>query len=230
MAAYQYIAITYIAELLLGWTEDAEADVPDLLEAGRRAVTLSPADSLSQGMYGNALAIAGDHDEALSCLRRALALNANSVNVLGPCSLLLSASGDPRGANDMIERMLRLAPAHYFRSGFLSQMALNCYRIGELERGLSLVSEALKLKPDAPCCHIVHAEILRATGRPDAAKTSIAKAYKVRPDLNEALSDFSVAIDPFRIALYLPGIGLTRLAIQMTRRLTPNKATISPTI
>ena len=43
------------------------------------------------------------------------------------------------------------------------------------------------MKPDAPSCHIVHAEILRATGRSDAAKASIARAYQVRPDLNEAL-------------------------------------------
>jgi hypothetical protein len=35
--------------------------------------------------------------------------------------------------NEMLERMLRLAPAHYFRAGFLSQMALNWLCLGDPE-------------------------------------------------------------------------------------------------
>jgi adenylate cyclase len=187
VAACQYLANAYIAELFLGWTEDAEADLQNLLEAGRRATALSPADSLSQGLHGCALGFAEEHDEALSCVRRALALNTNSVNVLGPCGNALSFSGEAPEANEMLERMLRLAPAHYFRAGFLSQMALNCSRLGEHERGLPLVSEALKLKPEALCCHIIHAGILKALGRSEAASAAISKAYQRRPDLNRAL-------------------------------------------
>jgi tetratricopeptide (TPR) repeat protein len=195
VAAYQYIANAYIAELYLGWTEDAEADIENLLEAAGRAIALSPGDSLSQGLYGGGLALSGDHDGALACVRRATALNANSVNVLGPCGTVLSLAGEAREANEMIDRMLRLTPAHYYRAGFLATMSINHLRLGEPERGLPLASEALKLKPDAPSCHLVHAEILRATGRSDAAKVSIAKAYQVRPDLNEALVR---AIFPYR--------------------------------
>src|SRR5216110_383901 len=56
---------------------------------------------------------------------------------------------DATGANDLLERMLRLAPAHYFRSVFLARMALNWLQQGEPKRALALVGEALKLKPEA---------------------------------------------------------------------------------
>ena len=195
VAAYQYIANACIAEIYLGWTEDPQADVESLLEAARRAIALSPADSLSQGLYGGALALSEDHDGALACVRRAAALNANSVNVLGPCGTVLSLAGEAREANEMIDRMLRLTPAHYYRAGFLSTMSLNYLQLGEPERGLPLTSEALKLKPEAPCCHIVHAQILKTIGRSESAEAAVAKAYRLRPDLNEALVR---AVFPYR--------------------------------
>jgi adenylate cyclase len=66
---------------------------------------------------------AGNHDDGLACARRALALNSNSVNVLGPCGHTVSFSGEFRESNEMLGRALRLAPAHYFRAPFLSQMS-----------------------------------------------------------------------------------------------------------
>jgi adenylate cyclase len=186
VAAYQYLANAYIVDLMTGWTED-EADARNLLEAGRLAISLSPGDYLSQGLCAVGLAFVRNYDEALAHARRALALNTNSINVLGPCGNTLSFSGEAREANEMLERMLRLAPAHYFRAGFLSQMALNWLCLGDPERGLPLVSEALKLKPEAICCHITHAKISASLGCHEAAKVAISHAYRCRPDLNRSL-------------------------------------------
>jgi adenylate cyclase len=186
VAAYQYLANAYIVDLMAGWTED-KADAGNLLEAARKATSLSPGDHLSQGLYAVGLASVGNHDEALAYARRALALNNNSINVLGPCGNVLSFSGEAREANEMLERMLRLAPAHYFRAGFLSQMALNWLCLGDPKRGSPLVSEAIKLKPEAICCHIIHAKISASLGRHEAAKAAISDAYRYRPDLDRAL-------------------------------------------
>ena len=188
VAAYQYLANAYITDLIYGWTED-EADAGNLLEAARRATSLSPGDYLSQGLYAVGLAFVGNYDEALAHARRALALNSNSINVLGPCGNTLSFSGEVREANEMMERMLRLSPAHYFRAGFLSQMALNWLCLGDPERGLPLVSEAIKLKPEAICCHITHAQISASLSRHEAAKVAISEAFRYRPDLNRSLID-----------------------------------------
>jgi len=54
----------YFVELFTGWTEDANADVANLLEAGKQGAALSSADSLSQGLFGCALAFVGNHDDA----------------------------------------------------------------------------------------------------------------------------------------------------------------------
>jgi adenylate cyclase len=187
VAAHQYLANAYILELFAGWTKDAKSDIENLLEASRQATALSPADSLSQGLSGCALAFAGNHDDALAQVRAALRLNNNSVNVLGPCANALAFSGQFGEANEMIDRMLRLAPAHYFRAGFLSQMALNWLRLGEPERGLPLVGEALRLKPEALCAHAVHAAILNALGRPEAVDAEVSETFRQRPDLDRTL-------------------------------------------
>ena len=186
VAAYQYLANAYIVDLIAGWAEDD--GVPgNLLEAGRMATSLSPGDHLSHGLYAVGLAFVGNHDEALVHVRRALALNSNSTNVLGPCGNALSFSGEAREANEILERMLRLAPAHYFRAGFLSQMALNWLCLGAPERGAPLISEAVKLKPELMFCHLIYAKISASLGRHDAAKVAIADAYRCRPDLGDAL-------------------------------------------
>jgi adenylate cyclase len=186
VAAYQYLANAYIVELMAGWTED-EADAAHLLEAARRATSLSPGDHLSHGLYAVGLVFAGKYDEALAHARRALALNGNSINVLGPCGNVLSFCGEAREANEMLERMLRLAPAHYFRVGFLSQMALNWLSMDEPKRAAPLASEALKLRPEAICCHVTHAGIAASLGHHEAARTAVADAFRYRPDLDEAL-------------------------------------------
>ncbi len=186
VAAYQYLANAYIAELFFGWAEDAQADIANLLEAGRRATALAPADHLSQGLFGLALSFGGNHDAALACVERALALNKNSANVLGPCGNVLSFSGDAREANKMLERKLRLTPGHYFRAGVLSQMALNLLRLGEPDRALPMAIEALSLKPEAPRCHIVNAAILVTLKRPEAAQAALAELHKLRADLSRA--------------------------------------------
>ena len=186
VAAYQYLANAYITELMTGWTAN-EADAGNLLEAARRATSLSPGDHLSQGLYAIGLAFVENHNEALAYARRALALNSNSTNVLGPCGNVLSFFGEAREANEMLERMLRLAPAHYFRAVLLSQMALNWLCLGDPERGSPLASEALKLKPEAVRCHIIHAKLLASLGRHEAAKAAISDVYRCRPDLNRAL-------------------------------------------
>ena len=111
------------------------------------------------------------------------------MNVLGPCGNVLSFSGEAREANEMLERMLRLAPAHYFRAGFLSQMALNWFRLGEPEQGFPIASEASKLKPEAPFCHITKAGLLNALGRSEEATSAAAEAFWCRPDLNKALME-----------------------------------------
>jgi len=151
------------------------------------ATALSPADHLSEGLYGVGLVLAGSHDDGLARARRALVLNSNSVTVLGPCGNVLTFCGDATGANDLLERMLRLAPAHYFRSVFLARMALNWLQQGEPKRALALVGEALKLKPEAICNHLTHARLMAAVGQDKAADMAICAGLRLRPDIDQRL-------------------------------------------
>ena len=117
VAAYQYLANAYVVDLITGWTED-EADAGNLLEAARKATSLSPGDHLSQGLCAVGLAFVGNHDEALAYARRALALNSNSINVLGPCGNVLSFCRRGSGS----ERNARADASTYSRTLFSSRL------------------------------------------------------------------------------------------------------------
>jgi adenylate cyclase len=189
VAACQYEAVGYMQDLLCGWSGDVTADIAAAVEAGRRAVALSPADAASQGIFGLALALARDPGGALASGRRALSLGGTSTNALGFVIGILSLVGEAAESNDLIARMLDLAPAHHCRAMYVAHMALNWLRLGAPERGLPYADEAVRLKPEAIRGHLARAAVLAAIGRTDEARAALAPAFALRPDLDAALVD-----------------------------------------
>jgi adenylate cyclase len=193
VAAYQYMVIAYTHGMMCGWSDDALTDAAAAVEAGRQAVALSPADGLSHALFGHARAAARDGDGAIASGRRALSIDGNSANVLAAMATVLSLAGGAGEANDVIARVLDLAPAHYYRSALLAHMALNWLRLGAPERGLSFAEEAVKLKPEALCGHVARAALLAAVDRTRDARTAMAEAVVLKPNLDHAFVDAMIS-------------------------------------
>jgi adenylate cyclase len=187
VAAYQYLALAHTGNLRCGWADNASEDVAAGVEAARKAVALSPADSLSHSLFATLLGSTHDWQNAVVSGRHALALDPNSVNTLGPVAALLSFAGDAREANDLLARVLDLAPAHYSRTIFAALTAFNWLRLGAPERGLPLAEESVQLKPEALCGHVAQAALLATIGRCDDARAALARARRYRPDLDRAV-------------------------------------------
>jgi len=187
VAAYQYEVLSYHELLMAGWTQNPGADAAACVEAARQAVALSPVDGLSQALLSATLALARDKDGAVATGRRALSIDPNSANTLGPVGGMLAFVGDPREADDVITRLLNVAPSHYLRSVFLSLMGLNWLRLGTPERGLPHAEEAVKLRPEVLSGHIARATLLASIGRRKDAAAALAEAFRQRADLDQAL-------------------------------------------
>jgi adenylate cyclase len=212
VAAFQYIVIAHTHAIMCGWSDDPLTDVAAAVEAGRQAVALSPADALSHALFGHAKAAARDGDGAIASGRRALSIDGNSANVLAAMATVLSLAGGADEANDVIARVLDLAPAHYYRSALLSHTALNWLRLGAPERGLSCAEEAVKLKPQALCGHVACAAVLAAVDRAHDAQAALAGAVALKPDLDhafvEAMIGYSDPTDAERFRVSLRAAGL----------------------
>jgi adenylate cyclase len=212
VAAFQYIVIAHTHAIMCGWSDDPLTDVAAAVEAGRQAVALSPADALSHALFGHAKAAARDGDGAIASGRRALSIDGNSANVLAAMATVLSLAGGADEANDVIARVLDLAPAHYYRSALLSHTALNWLRLGAPERGLSCAEEAVKLKPQALCGHVACAAVLAAVDRAHDAQAALARAVALKPHLDHAFVEAMIAYsDPtdaerFRVSLRAAGL------------------------
>jgi TolB-like protein len=212
VAAFQYIVIAHTHAIMCGWSDDPLTDVAAAVEAGRQAVALSPADALSHALFGHAKAAARDGDGAIASGRRALSIDGNSANVLAAMATVLSLAGGADEANDVIARVLDLAPAHYYRSALLSHTALNWLRLGAPERGLSCAEEAVKLKPQALCGHVACAAVLAAVDRAHDAQAALAGAVALKPHLDHAFVEAMIAYsDPtdaerFRVSLRAAGL------------------------
>jgi adenylate cyclase len=212
VAAFQYIVIAHTHAIMCGWSDDPLTDVAAAVEAGRLAVALSPADALSHALFGHAKAAARDGDGAIASGRRAQSIDGNSANVLAAMATVLSLAGGADEANDVIARVLDLAPAHYYRSALLSHTALNWLRLGAPERGLSCAEEAVKLKPQALCGHVACAAVLAAVDRAHDAQAALAGAVALKPHLDHAFVEAMIAYsDPtdaerFRVSLRAAGL------------------------
>ncbi len=212
VAAFQYIVIAHTHAIMCGWSDDPLTDVAAAVEAGRQAVALSPADALSHALFGHAKAAARDGDGAIASGRRALSIDGNSANVLAAMATVLSLAGGADEANDVIARVLDLAPAYYYRSALLSHTALNWLRLGAPERGLSCAEEAVKLKPQALCGHVACAAVLAAVDRAHDAQAALAGAVALKPHLDHAFVEAMIAYsDPtdaerFRVSLRAAGL------------------------
>jgi adenylate cyclase len=212
VAAFQYIVIAHTHAIMCGWSDDPLTDVAAAVEAGRQAVALSPADALSHALFGHAKAAARDGGGAIASGRRALSIDGNSANVLAATASVLSLAGGADEANDVIARVLDLAPAYYYRSALLSHTALNWLRLGAPERGLSCAEEAVKLKPQALCGHVACAAVLAAVDRAQDAQAALAGAVALKPHLDHAFVEAMIAYcDPtdaerFRVSLRAAGL------------------------
>jgi adenylate cyclase len=212
VAAYQNGAFAHLVNVVSGWTGDFAADTASGLEAARRAVALNPAVPTSQALFGWALAMTRDGDNALLMGRNAFATDSNSFGTLASVAALLSLAGDAREAIDVIARTLDLAPAHYTRPRLTANMALNCLRLGVPDRGLPFAEEAVKLTPEMPFVHVARAAVLGAVGRTEDARAALAKALALRPDMDwtfvDAMSPYSAPADTERLHDALSAAGL----------------------
>jgi adenylate cyclase len=213
VAAYQYLVLASVNNLRLGWSADVMGEGTSMLEAGRQAVALNSGDSLSQAVLAVALMQAGDRASALAAARQALTLDGNSVNTLGTAAAALLQLGE-RDGMEMTDRVLDLVPAHYFRAGFLGMRALVCLKLGELDRGLKMAEEAVRLKPEALLGHIAESALLVVAGRQDDATAALARARSFRPVIDpltvRGMLSFSARSESEQVLDALGQVGLDK--------------------
>ncbi len=188
---------------------------PEFIEAialARAALVNSPDDPSVLRLAGCAVArLTHDLDAGRAALDRAIALNANSAQILGVSGRVRLWLGDFDVARDHFTRAMRLSPLdpemYLFQTG-LAQTLLRG-EPAEPERALDLVQKALVARPNWRIGLFVRVQCLVTLGRLDEAKETMRQVLAVWP--GATLSAFRQRL-PHRAQFADTTVGLLRQA------------------
>jgi len=186
-------------------------DIDRAIETARRIAELDDGDWENWVALAEGLMIRKRYDEAAEALRKALSINerADVYNKLGIC---LYRMGEMEDALEAFDRAITLSPddKKYWKNrgrvlqelGRMEEAAKSyekaleldesdddawhrlaqcCLQLGEWERGLYAVEKALALRDETDYA-LTKADLLRATGKPEAAAEVLEKLAETRKD------------------------------------------------
>tara|TARA_R110002167_G_scaffold9806_1_gene45307 strand:- start:698 stop:2248 length:1551 start_codon:yes stop_codon:yes gene_type:complete len=182
--AHAYLALVAALGLRVGLLQPREAALLESSRAADTALSLDDHDSTVLGFAGCALADAGHIDRATPILEQAVELdpsNAQAWAALGSAKII-----DNRfeaGINDL-QQGIKISPLDNRLAVWGSVLAVGLMMIGDLDEALNAAKTACRsdLKNHIP--QVTLAAVLLAAEQPGAAKSALAEAYRLRPDLS----------------------------------------------
>jgi TolB-like protein/tetratricopeptide (TPR) repeat protein len=181
-AAYAMAAIAYARRKGNGWVEDANKETTELKRLALRAVQLGEDDAVALSFSGFALAAAaGELADAAAAVDRALQLNPNL-----PFALLASGwvnvwLGEPDVAIARLTQAIRLSPLDPYRHLMHVAIAHAYFFAGRFTEGASWAEAAFWGRPEARPALRIGAACLALAGRPDEARSLVARLLDVDP-------------------------------------------------
>ncbi len=142
--AYTGLARIHYGKVAYGWSDDADRDIADSLEAARTAVALDHRDSWAHLALAGALLLLGRHDEAQKEAEITVSLNPNCALGQSRLGQTLVYGGRAAEAIAPIERGLRHNPYDPQIGGFYTLLALAHYHAGNYEEAARQANTAVR--------------------------------------------------------------------------------------
>ena len=186
--AWILLTTAYLDEFRNGYNPRTDYDALDrALEAALRAVRLTPENSEAHWALALAYYFRKQFSEFYESGERALVLGSNNADVVADFGFKLSISGQWKRGLELIERAMRMSPAHppmwYFPH------ALDSYHRQSYDDAL-----ATSLKIDIPklyMTYVVRAMIYGQLGRAAEGRDAVAEIIKRKPNFaNDVRNDF----------------------------------------
>ncbi len=205
--AHAGLAFALYYRVLLGFSDDREADLDRALMEGKRAVMLDASDPFAYVALGRIYTARGEHDTAIDHCDRAIGLNPSySAAHFGRAhSLWMSGRADealPSNAEAM-----RLSPHDPLMWGFMASRSIALTFLGRYEEGLDWARKALQQPNAALFASVAELAGLGLLGRTDEARAALTRARRFKPDVTTGFVDLVMPItDPECHALFMEGL------------------------
>jgi TolB-like protein/Flp pilus assembly protein TadD len=180
--AHAIIAVIRLVSYTSLWSETSDKTLNAAYETARHAVALDDQNYLAHAMLGYCQTWRQQHDLGIASLQRAVALNPNDAKTRAQYANALVFAGQSDEALRQIDIAIRLDPhypGHY--PHFQGRAFFTLRRYEEAEH---VFAQAVTRSPGWPMTHVMLAAAKAALGKVDAARTGLAEALKISPDLN----------------------------------------------
>ncbi len=177
------LAITNLWDVTFGWSEAPEEIASAALETARRAVELDPRDPIAQAALSWAYLFADDAQNGLDAARRAVDLNPSMPDAWGWFSWAQLVAGDPEGAISSSKEAQRLDPVGPLATLVYDILAHAYWQTGRYEAGIAASRRLVAARPTYFLGYVYLAMNSVELGRLDAARSAVAEARRVLPDV-----------------------------------------------
>ena len=193
--SWAMLGMVHVVGVILGFSDDPEGSISAAVEAAERSIALDDRTWLGHVSLGISLIWARQYDRGLMELERSIELNPNSA--IAHFNLANGATYAGRKAEAMEHHRIgmRLSPRDPLMDLWLSNQALSCLIVRELDQAVALARKAAQLNPSNIRAHIRLACALGHLGREKEAHAAFADALASRPEIDAAYIEAS---HPFR--------------------------------
>jgi adenylate cyclase len=184
---YVMLAWTHLTAVYNGWSKSPEESITQALELAQRAITLDSSQADAFSLLGNIYLLTRQYEKAITEGERAVALNPNRADSHVWLAMILTASGDPKGAIDLIYKAIRLNP--FPPNWYFFSLGNAFFMLGEYHQAVESYKRALQSSPDLLLAYIGLAASFSASNCADEART--AASHIIRIDSKFSLEAFS---------------------------------------
>ena len=144
------------------------------LHLSNQAVRLAPEEGASHLALGTVKMMQGESSSSLAALSKAVALTPNSADAHHGLGWALLIFGQVDEAIVPLERALQLSPNDQRLFGFLLQLSIANFLLGNTERAEETLLQAMTVSPDDPWGPVILAAVCLRAGKNQEAKQALA--------------------------------------------------------
>jgi TolB-like protein/Flp pilus assembly protein TadD len=193
-AALALLSQTHAWDVVYGWSEAPEQSLAAALETALRAVELDPRDPLAHAALGAAYLLKGDVRAGIDSTRRGVELNPSMPEAWLWHGWAQLVSGDPEGSIASNLTAQRLNPQGEAVSPAWDNMAVAYWEMGRYEASLDAARHLIAARPDYWYGPVDLALSEVALGHVDEARSAIADARRLQPELSIAMIQHSFGV------------------------------------
>jgi adenylate cyclase len=206
--AYAYLSYTHYQNVVMGWSDDAQASLDAGYAAARKALRLDDKDPVAYFGVGRIYMMRGRHDDSISALNTSIALNPSFAQGYHGLGMALTLAGELEEAKAALEMAERLSPRDPILWASTVVHALADVLSGDYEAGVDWAFKTLQ-NPRAKGYwpHALMAAALAQNGQVEKARAHAEEAVRQLPSLTLAyLRNTLPTKEPGALDPYLDGL------------------------